>query len=185
MHPVHSGTMRAHCVRFHPGDDFVPSMLEAVRQIGGSHVACFVLTCVGSLDQVTLRMANASSTTTSDINTINSNSNNNDAIDHTASTPNDIKTWNERFEIVSLVGTLTSDAKHLHLGIADKNGNAFGGHLISGRVFTTVELVLGTVDGVVFTREHDPATGYQELCIVSSNTNDDTTHRCNIPKEIT
>lgn len=159
---VHSGTMRAHCVRLHPGDDLVPSMLDAVRQIRDTaNTACFVLTCVGSLDHVTLRMANADSNTATDTQNSNNNNNNN-------TTSNDIRTWTERFEIVSLVGTLTSDAKHLHLCIADKNGHAFGGHLISGRVFTTVELVLGTVDGVVFTREHDLATGYQELCIASS-----------------
>jgi predicted DNA-binding protein with PD1-like motif len=109
-------------------------------------------------------MANADSTITTDTKKNDGNTNSY----NTTPTSNDIKTWTERFEIVSLVGTLSTDAKHLHLCISDKDGNAFGGHLISGRVFTTVELVLGTVDGVMFTREHDPATRYQELCIASS-----------------
>jgi predicted DNA-binding protein with PD1-like motif len=145
--PLVSGALRAHCIRLHPGDDLIPCLQEAARQTGAA--ACFILTTVGSLDQVSLRMASAED-----------------------GSNNEIKTWNnERFEIVSLVGTLAPDAKHLHMCISDKDGTAFGGHLISGRVFTTVELVLGTADGVAFSREHDPNTGYQELVVSSLSQN--------------
>lgn len=152
--PVFSGSLRAHCVRFHPGDDFVSCLLDAARQAlssSGTASACFVMTCVGSLQQVSLRMASA---------------------EQGSSSSNDIIEKKERFEILSLVGTFTpTSAKHLHLCVSDKEGVCFGGHLISGTVFTTVELVLGTAEGVAFDRKMDTATGYQELVV--SNKDDD------------
>jgi predicted DNA-binding protein with PD1-like motif len=84
---------------------------------------------------------------------------------------NHVKHWKERFEIVSLVGTFAQDgSKHLHLSISDSSGNAFGGHLIDAKVFTTVELVLGTAEEIVFDRVMDPETGYRELTISSGTT---------------
>lgn len=151
--PIVSGGMRAHCVRLHPGDDLVPCLLEAAKQAisasspSGSGSA-FVVTCVGSLEEVTLRMASADRASTDD-----------------GTNTNHIKTWKERFEITSLVGTLTGSSKHLHMTISDKDGRTFGGHVMSGRVFTTVELVLGTADGVVFDRKPDPDTGFTELVV--------------------
>jgi predicted DNA-binding protein with PD1-like motif len=148
--PIVSGGMRAHCVRLHPGDDLVPCLLEAAKQAIASSPgsgSAFVLTCVGSLEEVALRMASADRTS--------------GGVDST----NHIKTWKERFEITSLVGTLTETSKHLHMSISDKDGNSFGGHVMSGRVFTTVELVLGTADGVVFDRQPDPDTGFTELVV--------------------
>jgi predicted DNA-binding protein with PD1-like motif len=160
--PIVSGGMRAHCVRLHPGDDLVPCLLEAAKQAIASSPSgssssstvgsAFVLTCVGSLEEVTLRMASADAQTNADD---GSNSTNN----------NHIKTWKERFEITSLVGTLTGTSKHLHMSISDKDGHTFGGHVMSGRVFTTVELVLGTADGVIFDRQPDPDTGFTELVV--------------------
>jgi hypothetical protein len=35
--------------------------------------------------------------------------------------------------------------------------------LINGTVFTTVEVVIGTIEGVTFEREQDDLTGYREL----------------------
>jgi uncharacterized protein len=153
--PIVSGALRAHCVRLHPGDDLVSSLQEAARQTGAS--ACFVITCVGSLDQVTLRMASHTAMPT-----------NNNAASAPFVMTNSTRTWNnEPFEIVSLVGTLAphGSAKHLHMSIANANGTAFGGHLVSGRVYTTVELVLGSAEGVNFSRVLDPTTGFQELVI--------------------
>ncbi|KAI2501131.1 DUF296-containing protein [Fragilaria crotonensis] len=153
MSPMVSGALRAHCVRLHPGEDLISSIQEAARQTGAS--ACFVVTCVGSLDQVTLRMA--SHTASHDEETNNHPTRPPSTTSTTASDTtmvmNDIRTWNEPFEIVSLVGTLAprdNNAKHLHLAISDANGTVFGGHLISGRVFTTAELVLGSAEGGLF-----------------------------------
>lgn len=77
---------------------------------------------------------------------------------------NEIKRFEQRFEIVSLTGTFSrSDGCHVHISLADAKGNTIGGHLIDGIVFTTCELVLGTADGVEFVRTMDEDTGYREL----------------------
>ena len=47
--------------------------------------------------------------------------------------------------------------------MADKDGQTYGGHLVDGVVFTTLELVLGTARGVEFVRKLDGMTGFLEL----------------------
>ena len=77
---------------------------------------------------------------------------------------NEIKYYNQRFEIIGLTGTFSrNDGCHLHISLSDSNGNAIGGHLIDGTIFTTLELVLGTAKGVEFRRGMDIDTGYNEL----------------------
>ena len=72
---------------------------------------------------------------------------------------------NERFEIVSLVGTLNPPA-HLHVCLADRAGRTVGGHVLGGlEVFTTAEVVLGEAPGLLFDRQMDPATGFPELVV--------------------
>jgi predicted DNA-binding protein with PD1-like motif len=79
-----------------------------------------------------------------------------------------VRRFSEHLEIVSLVGTFSSDGgKHLHMSVSNAKGDVFGGHLIEGTIFTTLELVLGTVDKLSFTREMDEATGYKELSVQS------------------
>ena len=51
------------------------------------------------------------------------------------------------------------------MSVSDSEGTVIGGHVISGRVFTTLELVLGTIQGVTFVREIDEQTGYLELTV--------------------
>ncbi|CAN5167642.1 DNA-binding protein [soil metagenome] len=71
-----------------------------------------------------------------------------------------------KFEIVSLVGTLSRHGCHLHIALADERGQLLGGHLADdSKVHTTAEIVLGIVPDVVFLRELDVATGYKELRI--------------------
>ncbi len=76
----------------------------------------WIVTCVGSVTQASLRMANA----------------------------NFKKVWNGHFEIVSLVGTLSpKKGSHLHMSISDAEGNCFGGHLLEGNlIYTTAEIVI-------------------------------------------
>ena len=50
--------------------------------------------------------------------------------------------------------------------VSDASGKVWGGHVISGRIFTTLELVLGTIEGVGFRRRVDSRTGYRELVVV-------------------
>ena len=171
--------MTAHCIRLPPGTDLVPALQECARQAMATTTAiqsannspstasslgngAIVLTAVGSLEAVTLRMASAPK---------QKKKNN----DKEGTTTNDIRVWNNQcFEIVSLVGTFdASGAKHLHMSLSDRHGETIGGHLVAGTVYTTVELVLGTVGGgVVFTRRMDAATGYNELYITKEGQQD-------------
>lgn len=113
--------------------------------------SAFVLSAVGSLEAVTLRLASASRT------------------DKGGET-NETRTWVERFEVVSLVGTFApSNQKHLHLSVANAKGDCIGGHLMAGKVFTTLELIIGTIENVQFSREADEQTGYTELAIRSKS----------------
>lgn len=71
----------------------------------------------------------------------------------------------ERFEIVSLVGTLNKEA-HLHVCLADKDGRTVGGHVLGDlEVFTTAEVLVGEASDLHFDREMDDRTGYPELVI--------------------
>lgn len=97
-----------------------------------------VVTCVGSLTAARLRFAGRSE-------------------------PTDLV---GPFEIVSLVGTLDPAGGHLHVCLADRDGNAVGGHLLDGcPVYTTAEAVVAELTGLEFDREPDPATGYRELVV--------------------
>jgi predicted DNA-binding protein with PD1-like motif len=128
--------MRTIALRLRPGADLKAELLalaahERVR-------AGWMLTCVGSLSRVRLRLAGGA--------------------EHAA--------WQGAFEIVALTGTLSQDGGHLHLAVADHQGRTFGGHLAEGcTVRTTAEVVMAADDRLVFAREHDPATGYDELVV--------------------
>ncbi|MCC3157672.1 DNA-binding protein [Hymenobacter sp. 15J16-1T3B] len=123
-------------VRLRPGQDVRQQLTALVQQ---QHLrAAAVLTCVGSLTQVTLRLANQEGPTV----------------------------YRGHFEIVSLVGTLAESGSHLHLAVADSTGRTIGGHLLDGNlVYTTAELVLGVLEDAEFRREVDPAFGYRELTV--------------------
>lgn len=76
---------------------------------------------------------------------------------------------NARHEIMALSGTLNVQpqggvSEHLHLAVADETGVVHGGNLMLGTtVRTTVEVVLGVIEGIHFSREHDPLTNWEEL----------------------
>lgn len=145
--------MKAYAVRLEPGDDLVPSLQRVANEL--SEHNCFVVSAVGSLSSVTLRMANA-----------------------TVQGTGAIRTWNENMEILSMVGTFALHDKHLHLCLSDESGTTVGGHLVSGTIFTTLELVLGTIEGILFERVFDQRTGYREL-VVSASTSENTTDEQN------
>ena len=133
--------MAMHALKLHPGDE----LLGALKQYctDNNLRAAYIATCVGSLKACTLRLANAD-----------------------RDRPNEIKTYDERFEIVSVVGTISCEGAHVHMGLADATGAGIGGHLISATVFTTAEIVLGEVRGHAFERRFDDATGFKELAVV-------------------
>lgn len=157
-HGLCTGPIIAHAIRLRPGQDLTSSLVSAAksamqRASAPSPSAC-ILTAVGSLSLVELRMANACANRDSDPN-------------YTALSP--LRIWTEPLEIVSLVGTFAQDGRmHLHISVSDQHGAVFGGHLVRGIVRTTCEVVLGTMQNVTFRRELDEETGYSELVVESS-----------------
>lgn len=128
--------MKTHIFRLQPGQDLREELKKFVEE--NNIQAGFILTCVGSLKKATLRLADE----------------------------NKIRTWDEKFEIISLVGTLSQDGMHLHIGLGDKKGNTIGGHLKEGCVlYTTAEIVIGESEKHKFSRELDENTGFKELKI--------------------
>jgi len=132
----YSPAMRTFATRLRPGQDLNRELLDLAER-ERIH-AGWVLTCVGSLSRVTLRLAGAERRLTRD----------------------------GTFEIVSLVGTISRGGGHLHLAASDEEGTTVGGHLLDGCVVrTTAEVVLGADERLVFDRRHDPETGYDELVV--------------------
>ena len=136
-HSVKAATaMKPYCLRLSPGDDLKQG-LQAFTESQAIAAGC-VLTTVGSLQQANLRFAGQTEATM----------------------------LNGRFEIVSLVGTLSPQGLHLHLAIADSQGHMIGGHVMPGcLIYTTAEIVVGVLSGVTFQRRLDAQTGYRELVI--------------------
>ena len=131
-----SSTQKVYAMRLHPGDDLRGKLDEFVKK--NKMRAGYIITCVGSLKQATLRLSNR----------------------------NETQTWKQTFEITSLVGTLSTDGNHIHISIADKDGVTIGGHLVDGCIiYTTAEIIIGEAPDLLFTRETDPATTFKELKI--------------------
>ena len=128
--------LKAYALRLKPGDDLRQELVAFVR---AHHVAAgAVLTCVGSLTVATLRLANQEGPSV----------------------------YRGHFEIVSLVGTLSTNGSHLHLAVSDSTGRTIGGHLLDGcRVYTTAEIVLGELPALEYRRETDATFGYKELAV--------------------
>ena len=103
-----------------------------------------ILSSVGSLSQLTIRLADGKS----------------------------IKDLDGEFEIVSVTGTLSPDGVHIHISVGDIDGNVIGGHLKDGCIVnTTAEVVLETVEPYQFRREMDEETGYKELVVIKGKDN--------------
>ncbi|MCG5061117.1 MAG: DNA-binding protein [Limnoraphis sp. WC205] len=123
-------------IRLKPNQDLKLSLQEIAAT--DQIQAGFILTAVGSLKQATVRFAGQEES----------------------------ECLRGRFEIVSLVGTLSIEGIHLHIALADAHGKTIGGHLQTGCIiYTTAEIVIGTVPGYIFKRTPDPETGYLELKI--------------------
>ncbi len=103
--------------------------------------AGFILTAIGSLKQATIRFANQ------EISTVLS----------------------DKFEILSLNGTIATTGVHLHITISDRQGKTIGGHLSDGCIiYTTAEIIIGISEEHTFLRTLDTQTGYKELEIISN-----------------
>ena len=72
-------------------------------------------------------------------------------------------------EILSLSGSVTPGAAHLHASLSDATGRVLGGHVCAGCVVhTTAELLLAPLPEGSMGRAFDPTTGYPELVIFTS-----------------
>ena len=70
------------------------------------------------------------------------------------------------FEILSLSGTLSKGGAHLHVAVADAQGQVLGGHVGYGNtVRTTAEILVATLADWELDREFDASTGFKELVI--------------------
>lgn len=128
--------MKTYALRLHPHQD-LRLELEAFARAHQLQAA-FILTCVGSLRHAALRLANQPDTT------------------H----------YEDKFEILSLVGTLSPDGPHLHVALSDGTGRTIGGHLQPGNlIYTTAEIVIAELSDKQFSRPIDPETTYDELVI--------------------
>lgn len=129
--------MKIFALRLKPDQDLKQSLKSFAQE--RNIKAGFILTAVGSLKQATIRFANQ------DVSTV----------------------LNDKFEILSLNGTVASTGVHLHIAIADQTGKTIGGHLDNGCViYTTAEIVMGASEEFSFIRTLDEQTGYQELEII-------------------
>ena len=137
-----SSTMQVHALRLKPGQDLKIELQKFVTE--HKIAASCILTCVGSLQKATLRLANQS----------------------------DYTTYEQKMEIVSLVGTIATEGSHIHISLSDSTGTTIGGHLVEGcTIYTTAEIVIGVLPDYRFSREHDEASGYKELKIYSKKSN--------------
>ncbi len=129
--------MKVFALRLKPDQDLRQSLKTFAEE--QNIKAGFILTASGSLKQATIRFANQSVST---------------------ALPN-------KFEILSLNGTLATTGVHLHICISDKEGKTIGGHLDNGCiVYTTAEIVIGASEEFSFIRTIDEQTGYKELEII-------------------
>ncbi len=133
--------MQTLAMRFKPGADPRRELIELCER-EAIDAAC-VLSCVGSLRKAAVRYADAPQAEMLD----------------------------GPFEIVSMEGTVSRHGCHFHVALSDVDGRVIGGHLKDGsEVHTTAEIVLGVLEDVVFERQPDAETGYDELVVRHLNT---------------
>ena len=138
-----SGTSNiiAHALRLKPGDDLYKSIQKYV--IEKKIMAGFIMTCVGSLKEINIRLANADK----------------------------FLVKKDHFEIVSLVGCFgCNDRYHLHISVSDCEGKTIGGHLKENNiVYTTAEIVIGELPQLSFLKVNNPGEDWPELKIQKNN----------------
>ena len=118
----------AHVFRLKQGEDLLNSIKEYVNE--KKIKAGFIMSCVGSLQEINIRLANAKK----------------------------FLVKKEHFEIVSLVGCVSCNNRfHLHISISDEEGNTKGGHLKDKNiVYTTAEIVIGELPELNFSKVNNP-----------------------------
>ncbi len=132
--------MKIYPLRLQPNQDLKQSLKNFANQ--ENIKAGFILSAIGSLKQAKIRFANQS----------------------------DSILLTDKFEILSLNGTIATSGIHLHIAISDKQGKTIGGHLDNECIiYTTAEIIIGTTEQFIFNRTIDEQTGYKELEIIPNN----------------
>lgn len=140
---AHKSNIIAHVFRLLPDMDLHTELTNYLK----THkikAAC-ILSCVGSLKEINIRLASGKT----------------------------FLTKKENFEIVSLVGCISEERNHIHISLSDDKGIAFGGHLMpeNNLVYTTAEIVIGEFPELVFQQEQCEKSTWPELVVVE-NKND-------------
>lgn len=125
--------------RLKPGDELLKGIREAVAPLNVS--AAYIAGSVGSLSSASIRFAGRSNP----------------------------ELLRGTFEVVALGGTIDAGGEHLHICISDENGDVIGGHLSEGSIVrTTMEIVIGLLPALSFSREYCPLSTYDELKITAA-----------------
>ncbi len=136
--------MKTYAFRIQPGKDLKVELKKFAEE--KNIKAGIILTAVGCLTRATIRMAGATSRN------------------------QEVKVYNEDFEVVSLIGTMSVLAKndsHLHIALSNKTGQVIGGHLKDGsRIGVTMEIVIGELENVEFTTELDNGSGFDLFKVI-------------------
>lgn len=140
MIAAHSSTARFYALRLLPGQEIF-SQLHIFLQQHSLHAA-WIAGCTGSLTDVALRYAGKDGVTL----------------------------MRGKYEVIALNGTLELTGEHLHLAVADAQGSMLGGHMMPGcTVRTTLELIVGELTELAFSRQPCAVSGYDELHISPIN----------------
>lgn len=132
--------MKLYSLRLKPGQDLKKSLMAFAKD--NNIQAGSIVTCVGALKAFDLRMAGAQPG------------------------KQDIRRYDESYEIISLDGTLSGEDCHLHIALSDKNGSMVGGHLKGDSpVYITAEVVIVEDESAIYTRELDDETQFEELVV--------------------
>lgn len=121
-------------LRLKPDQDLKNQIQEECQK--HNVTAGFVVSGIGSLKDLKIRLANSST----------------------------VLQKNEKFEILTLQGSVSKEGLHLHISVADQNGQVLGGHLMPGCViYTTAEILILPLKDHEFSRAQDSKTGFLEL----------------------
>ena len=127
---------RSYIVRLKPGQELKTELTRLAKDKGLQ--AASIVSAVGSLTDVSLRLANKPEATR----------------------------YHGHFEVVALSGYLATDEFHVHMAVSDEEGKTVGGHVMAGNlVYTTLVVVVEEHLRYKYRREYDAATNYQELVI--------------------
>jgi uncharacterized protein len=133
---INKRKMLIHAIRLKPGQDLKKSLTDFVRE--KQITASWIVSGIGSLTQTNIRYANQQEGVIQ----------------------------KGYFEILSLSGTMSIHGSHLHICVADERGICMGGHLLDGNIInTTAEIIIGESSDLLFTREKDGTTEWEELQI--------------------